>query len=301
MLLSIIIVNYNVYDLLINCLNSLQKYIDCDHEIFVVDNNSAIRNIEKINTEFPYVKFIQSKSNIGFGAANNLGANFAIGKYLLLLNPDTIITESIFSRLIEYLEKNTDTSICAPKLLYQNGAYQVSSGFFSGLMLELFEALFLINIARYFEKIKLTKSKQPVIVKWVSAACLIIKKDIFNELNGFNEKYFLNYEDIDLCKRVTNMNYKIAYFGNLSSIHLDHKSFESNYELLIYSRYLSRLVFAKEHYSLIRRNISRIIQIIGLIPRIIIVNLPYNKNEMAARRKGYIKAFLFYSGIKKIV
>ncbi len=294
MLLSIIIVNYNVYDLLINCLNSLQKYIDCDHEIFVVDNNSAIRNIEKINTEFPYVKFIQSKSNIGFGAANNLGANFAIGKYLLLLNPDTIITESIFSRLIEYLEKNTDTSICAPKLLYQNGAYQVSSGFFSGLMLEIFEALFLINIARYFEKIKLTKSKQPVIVKWVSAACLIINKDIFNELNGFNDKYFLNYEDIDLCKRVTNMNYKIAYFGNLSSIHLDHKSFAENYDKLILSRYSSRLVFAKEHYNIVVRLISKIIQIVGIILRILFVNLIFNKNEGMSRKNGYIKSLKLY-------
>jgi O-antigen biosynthesis protein len=179
--LSIIIVNFNVYHDLKNCLSSvIEKIKGLSYEIIVLDNNSGDRSIENLNTEFPGVKLIELKENIGFGRANNKGAESANGKYLLLLNPDTLIMEDFVTSIIKFIDSDNGIGACGPMLLNEDGSYQDSSGFRIGLLYEIFESFMLIILYRRMKRSRYMRMKDPKIpqrVGWVSAACMILSRD----------------------------------------------------------------------------------------------------------------------------
>ncbi len=300
MTLSIIIVNYNVYDDLINCLNSIKKNIrDVEYEIIVFDNNSAIRDIDKITFDYPDIIYIKLPENIGFAKANNLAVKKSSAEFALFLNPDTIIINNNILRIVEYLKNNNGAGACAPMLLNDDFSYQSSTGPPMGLKYDFLEALNLIGVSRRFQKNKYLKDINNIFeVGWVSAACMLIKREVFNKVNGFTESYFLNYEDIDICYKLNSIGLKNYYFPEYKCVHLDHKSFNKDFELLIYTRYLSRLEFAKLNYNFFQRIISRSLHIFGIISRVILVNFLYSGIERASRRSGYIKSLKKYLGSK---
>lgn len=299
--LNIIIILFNSNKYLIDC---IQSYIntgislDANH-IFI---NNGIEEIGSIYEPLKKLKFKfhQLPSNLGFAKANNIGAGLGNADYLCFLNPDTLITEDFFTPIIKFIKNNPQAGACAPMLTYENGEYQNSSGSRTGLFFEFLEAFFLIGIFRLFFRKKIEKLKsqyKPVKTGWLSAACLLIKRDIFHKVGGFSEDYFLNYEDIDLCRKIENAGYTNYYFPGYKCIHLDHKSFDSDFELLVYSRYESKLIYSKIHYSPILRFLTRVFHITGLIFRILTVKFLYNRNESKSRLKGYLKAIKLYSGI----
>lgn len=299
MTVSIIIVNYNVYELLINCINSIYANIkDIDYEIIVADNNSAERNIDSIQQIYPDVKYIRLKENIGFAKANNLAAKNANGKYLLFLNPDTLVIGNFLPEFLNKFKINKNTGICAPQLVYSDNSYQSSAGPELGLFYDILESFFLIGIYRKFTKRKyLSDLSVEHKVGWVSAACLIIERDIFNKVGGFTESYFLNYEDIDLCFKVRKLGMDVLYLPSYKCVHLDHKSFSADYESLVFTRYKSRLNYIRLNYKLLKRILSRVIFIAGLLLKIILINFSYKSNERKSRRNGYIKSLKLYSGL----
>ena len=125
--LSIIIVNYNVKEFLQNLLHSLQKAVqNISHEIIVVDNASDDGSIEFIREKFPYVQLISNKSNLGFSKANNEGLKIAKGKYLLLINPDTIVSEDTISKMIQFLNNHEDAGLAGCKILNPDGSLQLA-------------------------------------------------------------------------------------------------------------------------------------------------------------------------------
>lgn len=295
--ISIITLNYNsdIY---------LEKYLDSIY-IFKDRVRLILVNIEK-KTEWEYpikpenleLKILDSE-NIGFAKANNLAARTADSKYLLFLNPDTVIIDDFLYPIISFIDEHPDCGACAPSLLYENLTYQSSTGFKVGIFYEFLEAFMLISISRNLFKIihrKQFKKGIPIRVSWVSAACMLVKREVFAEAGGFSEEYFLNYEDIDLCRKIEDIGYKNYYFPGVKCIHLDHGSFKSNYELLVLSRYRSRLIYARKYYSFLTRILVRCMHIPGIVLRLLLCNIIYNGSERKQRLTGYIKSlkmFLF--------
>ena len=124
---SIILVNFNGEDVLVNCLNSLEKFVPSHNsEIIVVDNNSQDNSINIIESKFPNIKLIKLSQNLGFGAGNNAGAKKAKGDFLFLLNTDTIVTSNFLPHLLELMSSNSDVGIVGPKLIFPDGRFQIS-------------------------------------------------------------------------------------------------------------------------------------------------------------------------------
>ncbi|BDI15021.1 glycosyl transferase [Nostoc cf. commune SO-36] len=219
---SIILVNYNGADVLINCLNSLEKFIPKDNcEIILVDNNSQDNSIDIVDNKFPEIKLIKLPKNVGFGAGNNAGAKVAKGEFLFLLNTDTVLTNNILPNLIELMSVNQNVGIIGTKLLFPDGSFQISFSPEIGIKGE-FQAQKLHKnaenrnafniIERDFQDIKE--------VDIVVGAAFFIRANLFNLLGGFDEKLFMYFEDSDLCQRVRNEGYKIIYTPHISIIHI---------------------------------------------------------------------------------
>ncbi|NOS86109.1 MAG: glycosyltransferase family 2 protein [Ignavibacteria bacterium] len=296
MAIDIIIVNYNVQDQLSKCVDSIKRKIS-NSSIIIVDNNSPDRSIENISQKFPEVKFYPLSSNLGFAKANNIGAKLSDSEYLCFLNPDTIVTEDFISPIVNFINKDPQVGVCAPMLVYEDGSYQSSSGFKMGVWYDFLEASYLIGLIRKSKKqkhLKIEKSMLPVEVGWVSGACMILKRSVFEQVGGFSEDYFLNYEDIDLCRKIEDAGYNNYYFPSYKCTHLDHKSFDKNYELLVLSRYQSRLIYAWLHYNFLQRIVSRFLHINGIIIRLFAVNIFYAGSERRSRLSGYFKALFLY-------
>lgn len=217
MKLSIIIVSFNSEDFIEDCLKSLFKYLLKEGEVIVVDNNSSDGTVKKLEGFVPKIDLIKLAQNLGFAKANNLAAKKAQGQYLFFLNPDTQIIQPVFSQLIDFYERNSDAGIVAPKLIQADGKVQESVKNLPTIWGAIKEFIFMIpnSYTQYAPK-----SSEPVQVECVYGAALLIKKDFFDKLGGFDEKFFLYYEDVDLCKRVNQADKKIYYYPGVSIKHL---------------------------------------------------------------------------------
>lgn len=239
MKLSFIIVNYRSRQYLKNCIASIfKKVTQIDFEIIVVNNDEEkIKRIEgvlencleifeskKIDKPNKKINIIEVNKNVGFSRANNIGASRGQGEYFCFLNPDTkIISKNIENLIMKF---NGDSSIGAigPKIL-KNGIIQPWSVGVDMTWNEILRGK--VGIAK---SKKIWQSNKEQEVDWVSGASLFVKKDVFFGVNGFDENFFLYYEDVDLCKRIRNIGKKIIYCPLFEIEHLEGKSSNKKYE-----------------------------------------------------------------------
>lgn len=231
MQLSIIIVNYNVRTFLENALHSIRKATqDIEHEIIVVDNASDDGSVETIRTKFPYVKLIENNSNLGFAKANNIGLKISNGKYLVLLNPDTIVQEDTFTSLIKFLDSHPEIGMAGCKILNPDGTLQLAcrrsiptpwSAFtkFTGLS-NLFPK------SKLFGRYNLTylNPDQTYEVEAISGSFMFLRRDVYEQVGGLDESYFMYGEDLDWCYRIRKSGWKIYYFHQTQIIHFKGES-----------------------------------------------------------------------------
>jgi len=197
---SIIIINYRTPKLTADCLNSLFKFCSQkDFEVIVVDNNSEDNSLVSLKEEFgARFKLIANSTNAGFAAANNLGAKEASGEYLFFLNSDTFIQSDILTPLKNALQKDLSIGVIAPGLVLKNGEPQpYAYGYNKKLKTEL---------------------------AWVSGAALVIRHEVFQKVNGWDERFFMYFEDRDLCQAVIRNGYKISRLSSISLTHLVNSS-----------------------------------------------------------------------------
>jgi GT2 family glycosyltransferase len=252
MMFSIIIVNYNTKELIKNCINSI--LINCennDFEIIVVDNDSRDGSIEMLQEEFSdKIKLIANASNEGFGVANNQGAKIVKGEFLFFLNSDTIMKNNILSELEKIFIENKGIGTVAPKLLLEDESEQpFAFGFYPKILNVIFEKF--KRAPKYLNK--------PFEVEWVSGAALIIRREIFKKLGGFDENFFMYFEDIDLCKRVKELGFKVIVCPELSLTHLCGKSISRFVKRKSYY-YKSQDYFYKKHFGLFKMYLMKIIR-----------------------------------------
>ena len=231
--LSIIIVNWNGQQLLRDCLSDLKK--SCSMEMvqtIVVDNASIDGSVKMVETEFPWVQLVRSDRNLGFAAGNNLGLQVATGRWIMLLNNDTLLPEHFISDLTAHLATLAEPSVLGPKLLNPNGSLQPSVGTFPTLW-RLF-----MNISMLDRLPTLKKTEAYIIVSnefyqserevdWVSGACMIAHHSIFEKVGGLDTNYFMYVEEVDWCYRVRNAGYPIKYWPGTALIHINSGSAKS--------------------------------------------------------------------------
>lgn len=255
MKLSIIIVHYKAANEFFDCLKSIYKYKPkFSFEVIVVDNDEKNVISKKIKQNFPRVKYIKSKSNIGFGAGNNLGTKHAIGEYLFFLNPDTVIFSKTLDNLIYFIESKKNIGIVAPLLLHKNNKPFELQGASSLTPLRGIICLSFVNklfprnpIARKFFYLDWDKTSQKE-VDVAPGTAFVIRKKLFNKINGFDENFFLYFEEFDLCRRVRQSGFKIFIIPQAKIIHLWGKSTKNLNNLDTIFR-KSRFYYFKKHFG----------------------------------------------------
>lgn len=229
--LSIIIVSWNTEKLVKDCLESIKKNTNnISYEIFVVDNNSSDNTVNMIETEFSDVKLIANKSNNGFAKANNQAIKISSGKYIILLNPDTIVKENSLNTMVNYLEKNSDVGIVGCKLLNIDGTLQESCRRFpdietyTNILLKVHSLFPNKNcFKRYFMKdMDYEKINE---VDQVMGAALMYRKEVLGEKSFLDEDYWIWFEEVDFCYNVKKRGYKIVYIPTAQIIHYKAQSF----------------------------------------------------------------------------
>jgi hypothetical protein len=228
---SIIIVSYNTKQYILNSLKTIYKYTaDIDIEIIIVDNLSSDNSEEIITNTFKDIIWINNNLNNGFGTACNIGARVANGKYLFFLNPDTLLVNNAIKILYDFLEAHTNIAACGGNLLYNDLSHHISYGNFPSIKQVFFEQFLKHFFKSYYESIALTgivKEKNPFEVDYISGANIMITKKIFDSIEGFDEDFFLFYEETEMCFRLKQQNYINIVVPEAKIIHL-HKKTDKN-------------------------------------------------------------------------
>lgn len=248
---SIIIINYKTSDLLVGCLKSLLKYCqELNFETIVIDNNSKDSSLETIKINFPQVKLIRNKKNAGFAWANNQGAKIAQGKILFFLNPDTLIKENIFQKISKIFKQDPEVGIVAPRLVLPNGQSQLYAYGRKQTLSDLIFSKF---------RTPLDTKSRILYVDWVSGAALAIRPSIFKKIGGFDEKFFMYFEDRDLCHRTKELGYKVVVLADIKVVHFGGRSLEKNKERKkLY--YQSQNYYWAKHYGYLSLILMRLIR-----------------------------------------
>ena len=250
--LSIIIVNYNSGKYLYNTIRSVyDSYPDTVFEIIVVDNKSSDSSLSAVIRNFPEVHIIELDNNEGFSKANNIGAKIAVGEYLLFLNNDTEIFKSSIDTLLNEIKENPIYGIVSPVLLYEDGSTQLNYGNDPNIISEFVTKYFLQIIFRLNTKLMAGNIEKNV--DWISGACFIITSELYKKLNGFDENFFLYYEDTDLGKRVRAEGFKNHVTSKSKIIHFLGKSTTTVYNEILPKIKKGHLYYYQKHnhsYSL---------------------------------------------------
>jgi GT2 family glycosyltransferase len=213
MILSIIIVNWNTRQHLLECLESIFTNTTASElEVVVVDNASTDGSAEAVTNLYSQVKLIQSRENTGFARANNLAVGLTTSKYLLLLNPDTLVHPGAIDRLIQYIAEHSDVAAVGPRLVYPDGSRQLSVWRRPTLFREwwrLFHLDRLYALSEYPPSRLNFEQARPVDV--LHGACLLLRGDVVRSMGLFDEDYFMFSEEIDLCDRLGQAGWKLHW------------------------------------------------------------------------------------------
>lgn len=224
MKLSVCVVNYQSEDDLRKFLGTFSDFRpDCLHEVIVVDNSASEEKLSNLKEEFgDWVSTLSPQKNLGFGAAQNRAVKRAKGEYVLLCNPDLEIQDESVTRLLQFADQEPTLGIVGPLLLHSDGSVQDSSRrfpTFADLVIKRLglSRLFPKKMRRYLMQDR--KFDKPTEVDWLVGAAMLMRKDRFEELGGFDEDFFLFFEDTDLCRRMKEAGYSVQIHPDAMMIH----------------------------------------------------------------------------------
>jgi O-antigen biosynthesis protein len=254
---SIVIVNYNVRDHLDACLASIFKSNKDKYkiEIFVIDNNSIDGSSSFLRNKYPSINFIDNDSNLGFSKANNIALKKVQGEYILILNPDTILEEETFDKLINFCKENKDVGAISSKLIQANGKLDLAcKRSFPSLSVALPRIIGLSKLfpkSKIFGKYNLTylDENKTYEVDAICGAFMFIPKYILDKVGFFDEDYFMYGEDLDLCFRIKKNGYKIFYFPEVKTVHLKGESTRKSGLAYVNNFYGAMSIFVKKNLS----------------------------------------------------
>ncbi len=254
--LSVIIVNYNVKYFLEQALTSLKRASkDFKVEYFVIDNDSSDGSVEYIQENIPWVKLIVNRENVGFARANNQGLENAKGRYLLIINPDTVVGEETLKTLITFMEEHPKVGAVGPKIIDRKGKFEIDSRrtfptpFSAFCKMTGLSALF--PQSRLFAKYNLTylSSETEGEVDALSGCFMLVRREVYESVGGFDDDYFMYGEDLDWCWRIKQAGWKVYYYPRAEIIHYGGESALRSSLNLRRSFYRAMHLFVKKHFE----------------------------------------------------
>lgn len=303
--LSIIIVSWNVCELLRNCLQSI--YDNCDDlpiQVIVVDSNSADESVTMIQREFEQVTLLAQVENVGFTRGNNIGLEMAQGKYVLLLNPDTEIIGNALQQMVDFLDAHDDTGIVGPHTLNTDGSTQSTRRRFPTLMTAFFESTWLQGIApksvlaHYY--VTDTSDDDTIAVDWVQGSALMARHEVYEQIGGLDTGFVMFSEEMDWCKRAKNAGWQVYYLGDSLITHHGGKSTEQ----VVANKHIyfqeSKLRYFRKHHGILVANILRIFLLLSYLLQIFTEGLKGLVGSKRDMRRERIHAYwqVIRSGLK---
>lgn len=249
MKVSVIIVHYQVADLLKKCIQSIQNYfLAFDYEIIVVDNQSLDPSWKSLINDFPDVNFIALEDNLGFSKANNLGVKHAKGDYIYILNPDTEIEGDYFKEILDFADQQSRFGSLGLRMHNAEGLFLPESKRSVPALVNSFEKLFtkLSNNSKNYYRNDIGETDIAE-VEIMTGANLLMKKSVYEDVGGFDERYFMYGEDIDLCYTILKKGYRNFYYGRYAILH--HKGESTVKDEVYLSRFFGAMdLFIKKYY-----------------------------------------------------
>jgi len=251
---SIIIVNYNTFTHITDCLRSIEPVLADNDEVIVVDNCSTEEENQQIPLMFPWIKFINSDQNPGVGGGNNIGAKFAQGKYLVFINPDITVTEGWIDSLVTTLESYPGAGMVTPKILIMQEPNKINT---CGLDIHVSGLSLCKGI--YEDKVRFSSIEE---VNAISGTAFIIKKEVFQHIGSFDEDVFLYMEDVDISMRGRLAGYTCLFDPNSIVYHKYALSFGAK-----------KVFYEEYHRYLILLKCYRIITLFFMLPVMILTEI----------------------------
>jgi len=255
MKLTVVIVNYNVRHFLDQCLQSVFRSLkNIDGEVYVVDNHSVDGSVEMLREQFPQVKLIDNKDNVGFSKANNQAIRKSKGEYVLLLNPDTVVEEDTFKVCIDFMDAHEDAGALGVKLIDGKGSFLPESK--RGLPTPEVAFYKISGLSKIFPKSKrfgkyhlgYLPENETNEIEILSGAFMFIRKAALEKTGLLDETFFMYGEDIDLSYRITESGYKIYYHPNTRVIHYRGESTKKSSVNYVFVFYQAMIIFANKHF-----------------------------------------------------
>jgi len=265
---SIITVNYASWPYTLRCVDSLYKTGHGDFEVLVVDNDQ-----ESAVPEMPHpVRLIRNPENVGFARACNQGILASDGEYVVLINPDTLVEENFFESLEEFFDQNPGAGVAGPRIVDGEGNLQLSArkelGFVSGFLgrTSLLTRLFPKNplVRRLFPTAQ--KLPGPTVVDWVSGACMIIRRRTIEEIGLMDERFFMYFEDADLCRRAREAGWLVYYLPQVEVLHHTGASSRSK-PWAVWNLHKSAFLYHRKHGAHGPLHFYSLLTLVGLVAR----------------------------------
>jgi GT2 family glycosyltransferase len=253
--LSVVIINWNTKELLLNCIRSIQETTHkISYEIIVVDNGSQDGSQRAVNENFSEVRLIENGKNLGFARANNIGIRASCGRYVCLVNSDVVLLEGCLDTMLAYMESQPSIGILGPKLLNGDMSLQPSCKQLPSIWNNLCIA---IGLSALFANIKLFNGEhlsffdhdRIMNVQALSGAFLMVRRSAAEKVGLLDEAFFIYGEEIDWCMRFTKSQYKIVFFSGARAIHFGSGSSSKEPVRFYRELYSSKLRFYKKHFK----------------------------------------------------
>ena len=253
--LSIIIVNWNTRDDLGRCLESLQEArARLAMEVLVVDNGSRDGSPRMVRRRFPWARLIATGRNLGFARGNNVGFAAATGRFVLLLNPDTIVHDDALEQMVRYAQAHPRVGLLGPMLLNSDGSLQPSCRRFPTVAALVFRNTLL---GQWLPRNRFAQSylmedwnhREPRGVDWLSGACLLARAELVQQLGGLDERYFMYVEDMDWGLRAHRAGWEVVYLPSARVTHAVGRSSDQRPAAMVKAHHQSMYLYVRKHYG----------------------------------------------------
>ena len=295
---SIIIVSWNVRDQLWNCLESIRKSVSgIRYEVIIADNNSSDGSAEMIKEKYPEAILIVNRENIGYGGANNQGIAVAKGKYVLILNPDTLLLRGTIEKMCRFLEENPRVAACGP-LIVDSNYKPFSPMIYDPTMWELFgKDTFLRKVSPRLSSPRYPLPKKRRKVERLSGCCFLSRKEALKKAGLFDERIFLFYEEADLFFRLRRKGWSIYYLPELSIVHLHGKSVShlSRVQVELFTRE-SSLIYFCNRYGLVRSVLLALFLTLSYLLNTVVLEIFF----ILSHKETYREKRMFYDSLLKL-
>ena len=306
--LSIIIVSYNTIDYLRECLTSIAQSKTNEIEIFVVDNASSDGSSEMVQSEFPWVKLIANNENVGFAPANNQALVQCSGRFIMLLNSDTIMLEGTIDKIISFMELHPAAGVVGCKLLNTDGSLQPSATSFPNVIKDtigialkggmiknnpLTRAIISrmgkilgMSASRFDEHLDTKETDYP------RGACFTIRREALDQVGLLDKEYFFTGEEMDWCYRAKQKGWKVYYYPDAAIIHHDHGATKQMMGKVFVQTRKSALRFYQKHYSKFKTELMKFLVSLVLLWKcvftsVVLVLRPSKRQVLLAQRESY--------------